>query len=81
MYCSPNCVRVNVYVMAEVSDDRLHHNVMLSDSPPPSLPPSLPSSLQAFADLCLTQADVMQATGDAIMSFSEIQTLTPRCVS
>ena len=38
------------------------------------------SLLQAFADLCLTQADVMQAVGDAIMTFDEIQTLTPRYI-
>ena len=40
----------------------------------------LVSLLQAFADLCLTQADVMQAVGDAIMTFDEIQTLTPRYI-
>ncbi|CAI8048938.1 FACT complex subunit SSRP1 [Geodia barretti] len=44
------------------------------------IPTSVPGRprLQAFADLCLTQADVMQAVGDAIMTFDEIQTLTPR---
>ena len=61
----------------------------LTLSHPLSLPYPLPlrpfpspflshSIRQVFADKCLAEADVMQAIGDAIMSFSEIQTLTPR---
>lgn len=34
--------------------------------------------VQAFHDRALSKADVMQATGDAIAVFSEMQCLTPR---
>ena len=32
----------------------------------------------AFREKVLAHADIMQATGDAIVTFSEIQSLTPR---
>ena len=34
--------------------------------------------LQSFQDQIMSQADVIQATGDAIVSFHEIACLTPR---
>ena len=34
--------------------------------------------VQDLHDKCLARADVIQATGDAIVIFPEIQTLTPR---
>ena len=37
-------------------------------------------SSQAFHDRVIAKADVLQATGDAIASFSEMQCLTPRWV-
>ena len=33
-----------------------------------------------FRDKALAHADIIQATGDAIVTFTEIQTLTPRYV-
>ena len=35
-------------------------------------------TFQAFQDQIMSQADVIQATGDAIVSFHEIACLTPR---
>jgi structure-specific recognition protein 1 len=34
--------------------------------------------VQSFHDKVLAKADIVQATGDAIASFSEMQCLTPR---
>ena len=34
--------------------------------------------VKVFEEKCLAKADVMQATGDAIVTFSEIHSLTPR---
>ena len=34
--------------------------------------------VKVFHEKCLARADVMQATGDAIVTFSEIHSLTPR---
>ena len=34
--------------------------------------------VKVFQEKCLARADVMQATGDAIVTFSEIHSLTPR---
>lgn len=34
--------------------------------------------LQAFAQSVLSKADVIQATGDAVCIFKELQCLTPR---
>ena len=35
-------------------------------------------AVAAFRDKALAHADIIQATGDAIVTFTEIQTLTPR---
>lgn len=40
--------------------------------------PEVPFSSQAFAQNVLSKADVIQATGDAICIFRELQCLTPR---
>ena len=37
--------------------------------------------VKIFHEKCLARADVIQATGDAIVTFSEIHSLTPRWVS
>ena len=34
--------------------------------------------VKVFHEKCLARADVIQATGDAIVTFSEIHSLTPR---
>ena len=34
--------------------------------------------VKVFEEKCLARADVMQVTGDAIVTFSEIHSLTPR---
>lgn len=44
----------------------------------PGSVPEAPFSSQAFAQNVLSKADVIQATGDAICIFRELQCLTPR---
>lgn len=44
----------------------------------PGSVPDLPLASQAFAQNVLSKADVIQATGDAICIFRELQCLTPR---
>ena len=42
--------------------------------------PNSPVCVQMFYDKVMQKADVVQATGDAITVFEELQVLTPRCI-